>query len=73
MAHQLETKLIHAGEPRPRIAGAVNVPIFQSVMFETAGETDYHDIKYIRLNNHPESPRFCTKNWRPWKMPKTQW
>ena len=53
MAHQLETKLIHAGEPRPRIAGAVNVPIFQSVMFETAGETDYHDIKYIRLNNTP--------------------
>jgi cystathionine beta-lyase/cystathionine gamma-synthase len=53
MAHQLETKLIHAGEPRPRIEGAVTVPIFQSVMYETAGETDYHDIKYIRLNNTP--------------------
>ena len=25
-----ETKLIHAGEPRPRIHGAVVMPIFQS-------------------------------------------
>lgn len=53
MAHQLETKLIHAGEPQPRIEGAVTVPIFQSAMFETSGETGYHDIKYIRLNNTP--------------------
>ncbi len=53
MAHRLETKLIHAGEPQPRIHGAVTVPIFQSAMFETAGETNYHDIKYIRLNNTP--------------------
>ena len=53
MAYQLETKLIHAGEPQPRIAGAVTVPIFQSAMFETAGEANYHDMKYIRLNNTP--------------------
>ncbi len=53
MAHRLETKLIHSGEPRPRIQGAVTVPIFQSVMFETAGEGNYHDIRYIRLNNTP--------------------
>ena len=26
----IETKLIHAGEPRPRIHGAVAMPIFQS-------------------------------------------
>jgi hypothetical protein len=44
---------IHAGEPRPRIAGAVELPIFQSAMFEYAGETSYHDLKYIRLNNTP--------------------
>ena len=50
---RLETKLIHAGEPNPRIEGAVNVPIFQSAMFEFAGETSYHDLKYIRLNNTP--------------------
>lgn len=49
----LETRLIHAGEPEPRIHGAVSLPIFQSAMFEYAGETSYHDLKYIRLNNTP--------------------
>ena len=49
----LETKLVHAGEPEPRILGAVAMPIFQSAMFEYAGETSYHDLKYIRLNNTP--------------------
>ncbi len=49
----IETKLIHAGEPRPRIHGAVTVPIFQSAMYEYKGEESYHDIKYIRLNNTP--------------------
>src|SRR5260370_34300527 len=50
---RLETKLIHAGEPRPRIQGAVGMPIFQSATFEYGDETDYHDLKYIRLNNTP--------------------
>jgi len=49
----LETKLIHAGEPDPRIEGAVSIPIFQSAMFEYSGEASYHEIKYIRLNNTP--------------------
>jgi cystathionine beta-lyase/cystathionine gamma-synthase len=49
----IETKLIHAGEPEPRIHGSVTVPIFQSAMFEYQGESSYHDIKYIRLNNTP--------------------
>jgi cystathionine beta-lyase/cystathionine gamma-synthase len=49
----IETKLIHSGEPEPRIMGAVSMPIFQSAMFEYAGETSYHDLKYIRLNNTP--------------------
>lgn len=49
----IETKLIHAGEPEPRIMGAVSMPIFQSAMFEYTGETSYHDLKYIRLNNTP--------------------
>jgi len=49
----LETKLIHAGEPEPLIKGAVSMPIFQSAMFEYSGETSYHDLKYIRLNNTP--------------------
>ncbi len=29
------------------------IPIFQSANFEFAGETDYNDLKYIRLNNTP--------------------
>lgn len=49
----LETKLVHAGEPSPRILGAVVTPIFQSANFEYDGETSYHDLKYIRLNNTP--------------------
>jgi cystathionine beta-lyase/cystathionine gamma-synthase len=53
MYKSIDTKLIHAGEPDPRILGAVCIPIFQSAMFEYAGEADYHAIKYIRLNNTP--------------------
>jgi len=49
----IETKSVHAGEPVPRIQGAVTLPIFQSAMFEYGGEAGYHDIKYIRLNNTP--------------------
>ncbi|HSB10757.1 MAG TPA: aminotransferase class I/II-fold pyridoxal phosphate-dependent enzyme [Blastocatellia bacterium] len=49
----IETKLIHSGEPDPRIMGAVSLPIFQSAMFEYAGEESYHEIRYIRLNNTP--------------------
>ncbi len=48
---RLQTKLIHAGEPRHD--GAVTVPVYQSAMFLYAGETSYHDLKYIRLNNTP--------------------
>jgi cystathionine beta-lyase/cystathionine gamma-synthase len=50
---RIETKLIHAGEPEPRVAGAVVTPIFQTAMFETAGESSYHAVRYIRLNNSP--------------------
>jgi cystathionine beta-lyase/cystathionine gamma-synthase len=50
---RIETRLIHAGDPKPRVQGAVSLPIFQSAMFEYAGETSYHDLKYIRLNNTP--------------------
>lgn len=51
--NSIETKLIHAGEPHPRIGGAVSMPVFQSAMFETEGEESYHDVRYIRLNNTP--------------------
>src|SRR5262245_47472769 len=52
-AWRLETQLIHAGEPRPRIAGAVSPPIFQSSTFEVHKDSGYHDVRYIRLNNTP--------------------
>lgn len=50
-----ETQVIHAGEPTPRIHGAVVSPIFQSSTFEYefGKEIVYDDIKYIRLNNTP--------------------
>lgn len=50
---RIETTLIHAGEPKPRILGAVSLPIFQSSTFEYGGQDSYHDLKYIRLNNTP--------------------
>ncbi len=49
----IETKLVHAGEPEPRIGGAVSTPIFQSSTFETGGAKGYHDLRYIRLSNTP--------------------
>jgi cystathionine beta-lyase/cystathionine gamma-synthase len=49
----IETKLIHAGEPEPLIAGAVAMPIFQSATFAYRGERSYHDLRYIRLSNTP--------------------
>jgi cystathionine beta-lyase/cystathionine gamma-synthase len=49
----IETRLIHAGEPDPPIGGAVTMPIFQSSTFESAGATNYHDLRYIRLSNTP--------------------
>jgi cystathionine beta-lyase/cystathionine gamma-synthase len=48
-----DTKLIHAGEPRPRILGAVALPIFQSVTFEHTGPPSHEDVRYIRLSNTP--------------------
>jgi cystathionine beta-lyase/cystathionine gamma-synthase len=50
---RLETQLVHAGTPEPRIEGAVVLPIFQSANFEYAGESRYEDLRYIRLNNTP--------------------
>jgi cystathionine beta-lyase/cystathionine gamma-synthase len=31
----------------------VTLPIYQSSTFEYAGQADYHDVQYIRLNNTP--------------------
>jgi cystathionine beta-lyase/cystathionine gamma-synthase len=50
---RLETQLVHAGDPRPRIDGAVEMPIFQSATYEYRGEARYDDVRYLRLNNNP--------------------
>jgi cystathionine beta-lyase/cystathionine gamma-synthase len=50
---RIETQLVHAGEPLPRVAGAVEMPIFQSATYEYAGEGSYHDVRYLRNNNTP--------------------
>lgn len=47
----LDTRSVHAGEPTPRIEGAVTLPIFQTSTY-TFGESD-DDIRYIRYNNSP--------------------
>lgn len=51
--HRIETKLVHAGEIRPGVLGAVCLPVFQTAMYEYQPGAGYHDIKYIRLNNTP--------------------
>jgi cystathionine beta-lyase/cystathionine gamma-synthase len=50
---RFDTRLIHAGEPQPRIEGAVTLPIFQSATYLNGGQGSYHDVRYIRLNNTP--------------------
>ena len=50
---KLDTRMIHAGEPEPKIRGAVVMPIFQSSTFEMDGDAGYHDIRYLRLSNSP--------------------
>ena len=49
----LETQLVHAGEPLPRIQGAIEMPIFQSATYAYAGEGRYDDVRYLRNNNTP--------------------
>lgn len=58
---QIDTKLIHVGEPEPRIEGAVAMPIFQSAVFEGWSGQGYHDMHYIRLNNTPNHDALHTK------------
>lgn len=49
----IETAAVHAGEPKEKICGAVNFPIFQSSTYLYSGETSYENVKYLRLNNTP--------------------
>jgi len=49
----IETKVIHSGESDPMICGAVSMPVFQSATFAYSGQSSYHGLNYIRLNNTP--------------------
>ena len=57
----IDTQLIHSGEIRPGIEGAVALPIFQSANFESVEGEEYHDIKYMRLSNSPNHQVLAAK------------
>jgi cystathionine gamma-synthase/cystathionine gamma-lyase/cystathionine beta-lyase len=49
----VETLAVHGGERRPGPEGSVVFPIFQGTVYSVPAGTDYHDIKYHRLNTTP--------------------
>jgi len=49
----METLVVHGGERRPGPEGSVVFPIYQGTVYSVEPGTDYHDIKYIRLNSTP--------------------
>lgn len=49
----LSTRAIHAGEPHPRVNGAVVPPIFPTTTYEYSGEASYGEVRYTRLTNTP--------------------
>ena len=57
----IETKLIHSGDPFPRILGAVSMPIFQTAMFETMGEKNYDVSRIHPAEQHSKSGRSARK------------
>ncbi len=50
---RFSTCLVHAGEPRPLIGGAIATPVFQSSTFEIDEQHGYGDVRYTRLSNTP--------------------
>ncbi len=57
----ISTTAIHGGEDLSRAHGSVIPPIYQSSTFEYGGQSSYHDIKYIRLNNTPNHQTLHSK------------
>ncbi len=43
---RIDTKLVHTGDPEPRVLGAVSPPIFQSANYEYVPAESYHGITY---------------------------
>jgi cystathionine gamma-synthase/cystathionine gamma-lyase/cystathionine beta-lyase len=52
-SYGIETIAVHSGERRPAPEGSVVFPIYQGTVFSIDPGTDYHDIRYIRLNSTP--------------------
>ncbi|MBS1249616.1 MAG: L-methionine gamma-lyase [Chloroflexi bacterium] len=50
---KIDTKLIHAGEPQPRIQVSVSLPVFQTSTFLYASTPGADDVRYGRWNNTP--------------------
>jgi len=50
---RMETLAVHGGERRPGPEGSLVYPIYQGTVYSVEPGTDYHDIKYIRLNCTP--------------------
>src|SRR5215510_3657565 len=50
---RLDTLAVHGGERRPGPEGSVVFPIYQGTVYSVEPGSDYHDIKYIRLNSTP--------------------
>ncbi len=49
----METLAVHAGERRPGPEGSLVFPIYQGTVYSVPPGTDYHDMRYIRLNSTP--------------------
>lgn len=47
----IDTALVHAGAPIPRVERAVATPIFQSATYMASDEAAYDELRYVRLNN----------------------
>ena len=50
---RFDTLAVHGGERVPGPEGSVVFPIFQGTVFTVEPGSDYHDIKYPRLNSTP--------------------
>jgi cystathionine beta-lyase/cystathionine gamma-synthase len=49
----METVAVHGGERRPGPEGSAVFPIYQGTVYSVPPGTDYHNIKYHRLNTTP--------------------
>ena len=52
-SESMDTVAVHGGERRPGPEGSVVFPIYQGTVYEVEPGTEYHDLKYIRLNSTP--------------------